>query len=76
MVTLIEKNHMSFKRLSIPSYAYEDLLVWWHNLEGQFPNIMRNHVHQNHITLQLKLKKKLIYNYCATMPLEMRCINK
>jgi len=26
------------------------------NHEGQFPNIMKNCVHRNHITLQLKLK--------------------
>jgi hypothetical protein len=26
---------------------------------------MKNHIHQNHISLQLKLKKQLIYNYCA-----------
>jgi hypothetical protein len=29
--------------------------------------IMRNHVHQNHTTLQLKFKKQLIYNYYATL---------
>jgi hypothetical protein len=36
---------------------------------------MRNHVHQNHTTLQLKLKKQLIYNYYATIPwvLQLLC---
>jgi hypothetical protein len=29
---------------------------------------MRNHVHQNHVTLQQKLKKQFIYNYCAIIP--------
>jgi len=47
---------------------------------------MKNHVLRNHITLQLKLKKQLIYNYCViipsyynyyvTIPLEIQCINK
>jgi len=37
---------------------------------------MKNCVRQNHITLQLKLKKQLIYNYYAITPLEMQCINK
>jgi hypothetical protein len=30
---------------------------------------MRNQVRQNHIILQLKLKKQLVYNYYATIPL-------
>jgi hypothetical protein len=38
--------------------------------------IMRNHIRWNHTTLQLKLKKQFIYNYCATIPLEIWCINK
>jgi hypothetical protein len=29
---------------------------------------MRNRICQNYIILQLKLKKQLIYNYCATIP--------
>jgi hypothetical protein len=28
----------------------------------------RNRVHRNHTTLQLKLKKQLIYNCCVTIP--------
>ncbi len=28
---------------------------------------MRNLVHQNHTILQLKLKTKFIYNFCATI---------
>jgi hypothetical protein len=31
-------------------------------------NIVRNCVHRNHIILQLKLKKQLIYNCYATIP--------
>jgi hypothetical protein len=31
-------------------------------------SIMKNCVHWNHTTLQLKLKKQLIYNYYATIP--------
>jgi hypothetical protein len=30
----------------------------------------------NQITLPLKLKKQLIYNYCATILLEIQGINK
>jgi len=37
---------------------------------------MRNCVQQNHTTLQLKLKKQLMYNYYVTIPLKIRCINK
>jgi hypothetical protein len=47
---------------------------------------IRNRVRQNHIILQLKLKKQLVYNYmqlslkyynyCAIIPLEIQCINK
>jgi len=29
---------------------------------------MRNYVYQNHITLQLKPFKKIIYNYYVTIP--------
>jgi hypothetical protein len=36
---------------------------------------MKNHVCQNHITMQLKPKKNLIYNYCAIIPLEIQGIN-
>jgi hypothetical protein len=32
------------------------------------PYIMENCVYQNHITLQLKFKKQLIYNYCVLIP--------
>jgi hypothetical protein len=39
-------------------------------------HIIRNCIHGNHTTLQLKLKKKLIYNYYATIPLKIQCINK
>jgi len=48
--------------------------------------IMRNRIYQNHTTLQLKSKKnsyttivQLSFgydNYCAIIPLEIRCINK
>ncbi len=38
--------------------------------------IMRNHVHQNHTTLQVKLKKQFIYKCYATIRLEIWCINK
>jgi hypothetical protein len=36
---------------------------------------MKNCVRQKHITLQLKLKKQLIYNYYATIPwvLQLLC---
>jgi hypothetical protein len=47
---------------------------------------MKNHVRQNHITLKLKLKKHSYtivmqlslgyYNYCATILLEIWCVNK
>jgi len=37
---------------------------------------MRNCVYQNHSTLQLKLKKQLMYNYCVSIPLKIRCIDK
>jgi len=47
---------------------------------------MKNYICWNHITLQLKLKTQLIYNYyattfgyynyCATILLEIRCIHK
>jgi hypothetical protein len=53
---------------------------------GTFVIIMRNCVHQNHTTQQLKLKKNSYiiivqlsfryYNYCATIPLEIWGINK
>jgi hypothetical protein len=36
---------------------------------------MKNSVYQNHATLQLKFQKKFIYNYCATIPQEIRGIN-
>jgi hypothetical protein len=39
-------------------------------------NIMRNRIDQNHTTLQLKLKKQLMYNYCVIIPLKIRYINK
>jgi len=47
--------------LIVWKYCKEDIHV--HYLED---NIMRNRVHWNHITLQLKLKKQFIYNYFAT----------
>jgi hypothetical protein len=37
---------------------------------------MRNYIYQNHITLQLKLKKQFVYNYYATILLELWCINE
>jgi hypothetical protein len=47
---------------------------------------MRNHVRWNHTTLQLKFKNNsytiimqlplVYYNWCATIPLEILCINK
>jgi hypothetical protein len=37
-------------------------------------NITRNCICRNHTTLQLKLKKQLIYNYCETIPLEIQSI--
>jgi hypothetical protein len=53
-------------------------------LQGGF--IMRNYVYQNHTTLQLKVKKQLIYNCYAIIlwvlqllcnyPLEIQCISK
>jgi hypothetical protein len=39
-------------------------------------NTMRNYIYQNHTTFQLKLQKQLIYNYYATIFLEIWCINK
>jgi hypothetical protein len=38
-------------------------------------DIMRNHICQNHTTLQLKLKKQLAYNYYTTIPwvLQLLC---
>jgi hypothetical protein len=27
----------------------------------------KNYVHRNHIALELKFKKQLVYNYCATI---------
>jgi hypothetical protein len=39
-------------------------------------DIMRNRICENHTTLELKLKKQLMYKYCVTIPLEIRCINK
>ncbi len=60
----------------------------WDNFDisGNPTLILRNCVRQNHIALQLKLKKQLVYNYSATIlwvlqplcnyPLEIRGINK
>ncbi len=28
---------------------------------------MKNYIHKNHTTMQLKLKKQFIYNYCVTI---------
>jgi hypothetical protein len=38
--------------------------------------IMKNHIHWNHTTLQPNFKKQLIYNYCATIALEIQGIDK
>jgi hypothetical protein len=35
---------------------------------------MKNYVYQNHISLQLELKKQLVYNYCATIPLVLQVL--
>jgi hypothetical protein len=32
---------------------------------------IKNDIRENHITLQLILKKQLMYNYCVTIPLEI-----
>jgi len=37
--TLVIRELSLFTRLSIPSFPSEDPLVWWHNHEGQFPNV-------------------------------------
>jgi hypothetical protein len=37
--TLVIRELSLFMRLSIPSSPFEDLLVWWYNHEGQFPNV-------------------------------------
>ncbi len=55
--------------------VYASMYYWKHESKLQ-QHIMRNCVYQNHIILQLKLKKQLIYNYYATIPLEILCINK
>jgi hypothetical protein len=38
------------------------------NMGCLMPTTMRNHIRQNHIIMQLKLKKQFIYNYCAIIP--------
>jgi len=45
--------------------TYLDLA--WNYDDGRNNNIS-NCIHRNHIALQLKLKKQLVYNYCATIP--------
>jgi hypothetical protein len=53
--------------------------VWWVQLLNYRYNLhcctMRNHLCQNHITLQLKFKKQLAYNYYPTIPwvLQLPC---
>jgi hypothetical protein len=42
---------------------FGDLDLWL----GFNTNTMRNHIRQNHITLQLKFKKQLKYNCYATI---------
>jgi len=39
-----------------------------HHITGLQKIIMRIRIYQNHITLQLKLKKQLVYNYYTTIP--------
>jgi hypothetical protein len=39
-----------------------------------FYDTMKNCVYQNHISLQLELKKQLVYNYCATIPLVLQLL--
>ncbi len=36
---LVTKESSLFMKLSIPSSASKDPLIWWHNYEGQFSNV-------------------------------------
>ncbi len=55
------------KRLKPSNPYYKSWLLWSPSTMCSHcrVDIVRNHVHQNHTTLQLKLRKQLIYNYYA-----------
>jgi hypothetical protein len=71
--------HIDFMTLLLSSYvSFLEMCIiprWKPNIAHRYFSTMKNCVHRNHTTLQLKIKKQFVYNYCATIPwvLQLMC---